>query len=330
MLDLGFVRANLELVEAKLRTRGADPAALLGDFRALDKSRREAITMAERLRAQLNDLSAQSNVLRRRSQEGSSKIRENTALIQGLKELIEKTQTSLNSGQDVAAVMAEIQSGLSSALANADSANGLLDMQKEISSLTAEARKLKEESEALQKTANALDAQIADRLSRIPNLTRDEVPVGLSEADNKVVKTWGEQKKFDFDAKPHWEIGEALGILDLERASKWKALVGVIKSQRVKPSTELWIPVSLCNFLHIVMLRACLMRCNLKRRRIWSTDGNRLSAARAARWPAQSQEASRSAHSPASLQPLQHFKSRSAADRQPHLQPGFPGPKRPQ
>ena len=44
MLDLAFVRANLELVEEKLRARGADPAALLGDFRALDKSRREAIT----------------------------------------------------------------------------------------------------------------------------------------------------------------------------------------------------------------------------------------------------------------------------------------------
>ena len=44
MLDLGFVRANLELVEEKLRARGADPAALLGDFRALDQSRREAIT----------------------------------------------------------------------------------------------------------------------------------------------------------------------------------------------------------------------------------------------------------------------------------------------
>ena len=39
MLDLGFVRANLELVEEKLRARGADPAALLGDFRALDQSR---------------------------------------------------------------------------------------------------------------------------------------------------------------------------------------------------------------------------------------------------------------------------------------------------
>src|ERR1035437_2739755 len=51
MLDLGFVRANLELVEKKLRARGADPAALLGDFRALDQNRREAITTAERLKA---------------------------------------------------------------------------------------------------------------------------------------------------------------------------------------------------------------------------------------------------------------------------------------
>ena len=44
MLDLGFVRGNLEKVEEKLRARGADPAALLGDFRALDQRRREAIT----------------------------------------------------------------------------------------------------------------------------------------------------------------------------------------------------------------------------------------------------------------------------------------------
>ncbi len=57
-------------------------------------------------------------------------------------------------------------------------------------------------------------------LARIPNLTRDEVPVGISEADNKTVKTWGERKKFDFQPKPHWEIGESLGILDLERAAK--------------------------------------------------------------------------------------------------------------
>ena len=55
MLDLAFVRANLELVEEKLRARGLDPAALLGDFRALDRSRREAITTAEQLKARHNE-----------------------------------------------------------------------------------------------------------------------------------------------------------------------------------------------------------------------------------------------------------------------------------
>jgi seryl-tRNA synthetase len=46
------------------------------------------------------------------------------------------------------------------------------------------------------------------------------VPVGKSEADNLTVKTWGEIPAFDFAPKPHWELGEELGILDLERAAK--------------------------------------------------------------------------------------------------------------
>ncbi len=67
MLDLGFVRSNLEIVEAKLRARGADPAALLGDFRALDQSRREAITTAERLKARRNELSQQVGAAARKA-----------------------------------------------------------------------------------------------------------------------------------------------------------------------------------------------------------------------------------------------------------------------
>jgi seryl-tRNA synthetase len=57
MLDLNFVRANLELVEEKLRARGLDPATLLGDFRELDRERRSRITQAESLQAQRNKLS---------------------------------------------------------------------------------------------------------------------------------------------------------------------------------------------------------------------------------------------------------------------------------
>ncbi len=79
---------------------------------------------------------------------------------------------------------------------------------------------VKEKLDELDKTATDLDEKLRQSLARVPNLTRDEVPAGLSEADNKTVKTWGEQKKFDFTPKPHWEIGEALGILDLERAAK--------------------------------------------------------------------------------------------------------------
>jgi seryl-tRNA synthetase len=46
------------------------------------------------------------------------------------------------------------------------------------------------------------------------------VPVGTSEKDNKEVRRWGQPPKFDFKPKPHWELGEQLGILDLERAAK--------------------------------------------------------------------------------------------------------------
>ena len=54
MLDVGFVRANLALVEEKLRARGMDPAAVLADFAALDEGRRVAITQLETLQARRN------------------------------------------------------------------------------------------------------------------------------------------------------------------------------------------------------------------------------------------------------------------------------------
>ena len=158
MLDLTFVRSNLELVEEKLRARGADPAVLLGDFRALDASRREAITTAERLKARRNEVSQQVGALKK-------------------------------SGQDATAVMEET-------------------------------RALKDKLDDLDQTAANLDDRLRQLLAGIPNLTRDEVPIGLSENDNLTVKKWGQIPNFPFTPKPHWELGEALGILDLERATK--------------------------------------------------------------------------------------------------------------
>jgi seryl-tRNA synthetase len=161
MLDLGFVRNNLGLVEEKLRARGADPVALLGDFRALDLARREAITLAEQSKARRNELSQQVGVLKK-------------------------------SGQDATALMEET-------------------------------RLLKDKLDELDQTAARLDEQLRLSLASIPNLTRDEVPDGKSETDNVVVKTHlsdAAQRTWDFTPKPHWELGEALGILDLVRAAK--------------------------------------------------------------------------------------------------------------
>ncbi len=158
MLDLSFVRNNLKLVEEKLRQRGADPSALLGDFHALDAARREAITRAEHLKARRNELSLQVGAKKR-------------------------------AGEDA-------------------------------SSLMEETRSIKETLDGLDAEASALDEKMRQSLARIPNLTRDEVPEGRSEEQNVVVKRWGAPQEFGFDARPHWELGELLGILDLERATK--------------------------------------------------------------------------------------------------------------
>jgi seryl-tRNA synthetase len=57
-------------------------------------------------------------------------------------------------------------------------------------------------------------------MQSIPNLPIDSVPAGLTEHDNKLEKIWGTKPEFTFTPKPHWEIGESLGILDFERAAK--------------------------------------------------------------------------------------------------------------
>jgi seryl-tRNA synthetase len=83
-----------------------------------------------------------------------------------------------------------------------------------------ELKTLSEEVKALEKVVAEVDAAIEQRLLMIPNMPAPSVPDGTSEEDNVVVRTWGDKPKFAFAPKPHWEIGEGLGILDFERAAK--------------------------------------------------------------------------------------------------------------
>jgi len=158
MLDLSFVRSNLDLVEAQLRLRGADPDALLGGFREIDQVRREAITRVETLAAERNRLTTEIQAVRK-------------------------------SGQD---------------------ATVLTDL----------VRVLKSDAEALELAASSSDDRLRALMQTLPNLPLESVPQGKSERDNVITKTSGDKPHFDFAPKPHWEIGEHLGILDFERAAK--------------------------------------------------------------------------------------------------------------
>ncbi|HET9441580.1 MAG TPA: serine--tRNA ligase [Longimicrobiales bacterium] len=85
--------------------------------------------------------------------------------------------------------------------------------------LMKEMRELADQMKASETRLAELEATVRDLLLNIPNLPEDVVPPG-DENDNVLVRTWGEQPHFDFQPKPHWELGEALGILDLPRGVK--------------------------------------------------------------------------------------------------------------
>jgi seryl-tRNA synthetase len=65
-----------------------------------------------------------------------------------------------------------------------------------------------------------VEEELQNLLLTIPNLPHASTPVGRSEEDNLIVRSWGTRPDFDFEPKNHWEIGEQLGILDFERAAK--------------------------------------------------------------------------------------------------------------
>src|ERR1700687_5594473 len=91
---------------------------------------------------------------------------------------------------------------------------------QDASALIAETKALREQVEELGKAAEEYEARLQQILVGIPNIPHASVPIGKTAEDNVEVRRWGTPPKFDFAPKPHWEIGEQLGVLDLERAAK--------------------------------------------------------------------------------------------------------------
>lgn len=155
MLDLKYLRDNLDEAERRLASRGE--AVDLGSFRALDARRREQLNEVETLKAERNQVSA----------------------------LIGRTK-------DKSQVQGEI--------------GRMKDVSARIKSLDDELRQVEEELQGL--------------LLTIPNLPDPACPVGATEADNPEVRRWGTPRQLDFAPQAHWDLGEALDIIDFERATK--------------------------------------------------------------------------------------------------------------
>lgn len=81
-------------------------------------------------------------------------------------------------------------------------------------------RGLKTRIAALDEQVKALEAQFDELLAGIPNVPHESVPTGRSAEDNVEIRRVGEPRVFDFEPKPHWDLGPELGILDQERAAK--------------------------------------------------------------------------------------------------------------
>jgi seryl-tRNA synthetase len=159
MLDLGYVREHLDVIEKMARDRGV--SLDLDYFCRLDAERRQCITSVERLKAERNKASEEIARLKK-------------------------------SGQDAGAILARM---------------------KEVS------EQIKRDDERV----SELDGQLKDFLLTIPNVPHSSVPIGKGAADNVEVRRWPDpwqSPKFDFQPRPHWELGEAAGILDFESAVK--------------------------------------------------------------------------------------------------------------
>ena len=156
VLDIKFVRENVELVQKALENRH-NPLKL-DRFVELEKRRREILNEVEGLKGQRNTVSKQISIMK--------KNKENTD-----------------------AIVAEMRAV----------GNRIAAMDEEL---------------------KGVESGLRDIMLSIPNIPNEVVPIGRDDRDNPEVRRWGEPKKFDFEPKPHWDLGTDLDILDAERAAK--------------------------------------------------------------------------------------------------------------
>ncbi len=101
---------------------------------------------------------------------------------------------------------------------------------EDASAIMAQVSKSKDDQASAEEQARAASEKLTTALMSIPNLPADDVPDGVDENDNEEMRTWGAPPDFDFAPKEHFELGEALGLMDFETAAKMSGSRFVILS----------------------------------------------------------------------------------------------------
>lgn len=91
---------------------------------------------------------------------------------------------------------------------------------KDTTEIMAEMKELSEKIKELDNSVREVDEEIKTLLYSIPNTPNEKVPFGTDDTENEEIRKWGEPRKFDFEPKPHWDLGEQHDILDFARAAK--------------------------------------------------------------------------------------------------------------
>jgi len=156
MLEIKFIRENLNVVQDTMRNRGTDID--WDAFQSLDSKRKTILFELEELRRKRNTVSNQIAQMKR-------------------------------SGENTETIILQMR-GVSAAIKD------------------------------LEKDLGECETAVDEIVMAIPNMTHETVPVGRDENDNPIVKTAGEPTAFSYPPRPHWDIGEDLGILDFTRAAK--------------------------------------------------------------------------------------------------------------
>ena len=93
-------------------------------------------------------------------------------------------------------------------------------MKERPQELVDEMREVGDRIKLMEGGLRTLEEEVNSVLLELPNLPEDDVPTGLGEEDNVLVREWGEPRTFDFTPQPHWDLGESLGIIDFQRGTR--------------------------------------------------------------------------------------------------------------